>query len=188
MLGGDFKGHIDELCHSGRYDVDQLRSLGGVVDYVVGAMPAAGVFVLATHGDAFHRFNLKLYKMGDGPLYGFYAHTHLCYFETPLSAARIVLFKDTVIAPKSHKVDVLTIAKTDLEAGTVLDGIGGYHSYGTCENAPVSISGGFLPMGLSEGCQLRRDVPCDQAITYDDVIVPEGRLIDELRNAQLKRV
>lgn len=187
MLGGDFKGHIDELCHSGRYNVDELRKLGGVVDYVVGAQPAAGVFVLATHGDAFHRFNLKLYKMGDGPLYSFYAHTHLCYFETPLSAARIVLFRDTVIAPKLHQVDVLTVAKTDLKAGTILDGIGGYHSYGICENAPISISENLIPMGLSEGCRLLRDIPCDQAIKYADVIFPEGRLIDELRAAQLKR-
>jgi predicted homoserine dehydrogenase-like protein len=187
MLGGDFHGHIDELCHNGRYDIDELRRLGGVVDYVVGAQPAAGVFVLATHEDPFHRFNLKLYKMGEGPLYAFYAHTHLCYFETPLSAARIVLFRDTVIAPRCHKVDVVTLAKTGLKAGTVLDGIGGYHSYGTCENAPAAIAGRLLPMGLSEGCLLKRDVPCDAAITYDDVEVPAGRLTDELRAAMLVR-
>ncbi len=187
MLGGDFTGHINELCHSGRYDVEELRKLGGVVDYVVGAQPAAGVFVLATHNDDFHRFNLKLYKMGDGPLYAFYAHTHLCYFEVPMSAARMVLFRDTVIAAREHKVDVITIAKTDLKAGTVLDGIGGYHSYGTCENAPAAIKGGMLPMGLSEGCVLKRDIACDEVIRYDDVEVPAGRVVDELRAAMLRR-
>ena len=187
MLGGDFKGHIDELCHSGRYDIGTLRAQGGVVDYVVGASPAAGVFVLAAHNDDFHRFNLKLYKMGEGPLYAFYAHTHLCYFDVPVSAARMVLFKDTVIAAREHKVDVVTIAKTDLKAGTVLDGIGGYHSYGTCENAPAAISGNMLPMGVSEGCRLLRDVSCDEVIGYDDVEVPSGRLTDDLRAAMLKR-
>jgi len=188
MLGGDFKGHIDELCHSGRYDIDTLRAQGGVVDYVVGASPAAGVFVLAAHNDNFHRFNLKLYKMGEGPLYAFYAHTHLCYFEVPVSAARMVLFRDTVIAAREHKVDVVTIAKTDLKAGTVLDGIGGYHSYGTCENAPAATSGKMLPMGVSEGCRLLRDVSCDEVIGYDDVEVPAGRLTDSLRAAMLKRI
>lgn len=188
MLGGDFKGHIDELCHSGRYDVDELRRLGGVVDYVVGGSPAAGVFVLATHDDPFHQFNLKLYKMGDGPLYAFYAHTHLCYFDVPNSAARMVLFRDTVIAAREHKVDVVTVAKTDLKAGTVLDGIGGYHSYGVCENAPAAVADRLLPMGLSEGCRLVRDIPCDAVIGYDDVEVPAGRLIDELRNAMIQRV
>ena len=187
MLGGDFHGHIDELCHSGRYDLDELRSLGGVVDYVVGASPPAGVFVLAAHNDDFHRFNLKLYKMGEGPLYSFYAHTHLCYFDVPVSAARVVLFKDTVIAAREHKVDVVTVAKTDLKAGTVLDGIGGYHSYGTCENAPVAVAGRMLPMGLSEGCRLLRDIPCDGVIGYDDVEVPAGRLVDRLRAEMLAR-
>jgi len=46
----------------------------------------------------------------------------------------------------------------------------------------------LLPMGLSEGCRLLRDIPCDAVITYDDVEVPAGRLIDELRGAMLKRV
>ncbi len=188
MLGGDFHGHhIDELCHNGRYDVDELRKLGGVVDYVVGASPPAGVFVLATHDDPFHCFNLKLYKMGEGPLYAFYAHTHLCYFDAALSAARIVLFRDTVIAAREHKVDVVTLAKTDLKAGTVLDGIGGYHSYGTCENAPVALRENLLPMGLSEGCRLLRDIACDEAIGYADVELPPGRLVDELRSCQLAR-
>ena len=186
MIGGDFRGHIDELCHSGRYDVDELRALGGIVDYVVGSSPAAGVFVLAAHDDAFHKFNLKLYKMGEGPLYAFYAHTHLCYFDTPMSAARMVLFRDTVIAAREHKVDVVTIAKTDLKAGTVLDGIGGYHTYGTCENAPVAVAERMLPMGLSEGCRLLRDVACDELIGYGDVEVPAGRLVDSLRDAQVR--
>ena len=187
MLGGDFKGHIDELCHSGRYDVEELRALGGVVDYVVGASPPAGVFVLAANGDEFHRFNLKLYKMGEGPLYSFYAHAHLCYFDVPSSIARVALFKDTVIAAREHKVDVVTVAKIDLKAGTVLDGIGGYHTYGVCENAPVSISAKLLPMGLSEGARLLRDIPCDGVIGYDDVELPGGRLGDELRSAMLSR-
>lgn len=185
MLGGDFHGHIDELCHSGRYDVAELRNLGGVVDYVVGSSPPAGVFVLAAHDGPFHRFNLKLYKMGEGPLYAFYAHTHLCYFDVPVSAARVVLFRDTVIAAAEHKVDVVTVAKTNLHAGTVLDGIGGYHSYGTCENASTAIADNMLPMGLSEGCRLRRDITCDEVIRYHDVNLPAGRMIDRLRATML---
>ena len=188
MLGGDFKGHVDDLCHSGRYDVGELRKLGGVVDYVVGTSPPAGVFVLATHDEEYHRFNLKLYKMGDGPLYAFYAHAHLCYFDVPSSLARVALFKDPVIAASEHKVDVVTIAKTDLKAGTVLDGIGGYHTYGTCENAPAAIGGKMLPMGVSEGCRLLRDIACDEVIGYDDVEVPPGRLVDRLREALIRKI
>ena len=39
-------------------------------------------------------------------------------------------------------------------------------------------------MGLAEGCTLVHDVPKDTAITYDDVRVPGGRLVDQLRAEQ----
>jgi predicted homoserine dehydrogenase-like protein len=108
----------------------------------------------------------------------------LCYFEVPLSAARVALFRDTILAAKTVKVDVITVAKTALKAGTVLDAIGGYHTYGTCENHPIVRRDNLLPMGLAEGCKLKRDVPVDHALTYDDVEVPPGRLCDQLRAEQ----
>jgi predicted homoserine dehydrogenase-like protein len=49
MGGRDFRGHVDELTT--HYDIDELKDLGGVVDYVVGAQPGPGVFVLASHDD-----------------------------------------------------------------------------------------------------------------------------------------
>ena len=39
-------------------------------------------------------------------------------------------------------------------------------------------------MGLSEGCQLKRDIQRDEAISYADVVRPEGRLADRLRTEQ----
>lgn len=185
MRGGDVGGHIDDLCHSGRYDLDALRALGGIVDYVVGPKPPGGVYVIATMDDPVHRKGLRLYKMGDGPLYSFYTPYHLCYFEMALSAARVTLFGDTVVTPEEHRIDVVTVAKTPLKAGTVLDGIGGYHSYGVCETAAATGESQFLPMGLSEGCVLKRDIECDALITYDDVEVPGGRLCDSLRASML---
>ncbi|MEM6336712.1 MAG: NAD(P)-dependent oxidoreductase, partial [Bacteroidota bacterium] len=81
-------------------------------------------------------------------------------------------------------VDVVATAKIDLKAGTVLDGIGWYHTYGQCENADVTRSERLLPIGLAEGCRLLRDVPRDATLTYDDVELPAGRLIDRLRAEQ----
>ena len=47
----------------------------------------------------------------------------------PLSAARVVLFGDAVLQPLgAPTVDVIATAKTDLPAGTVIDGLGGYHT------------------------------------------------------------
>lgn len=184
MRGGDFEGHVDELCHSGRYDLDRLRALGGVVDYTVKSKPGPGIFVLATLDDPKQRHMLDLYKLGKGPLYSFYTPYHLCHFEVPLSAARVALFRDSVLSAERPSVDVITLAKTDLKAGDTLDAIGGYKTYGQCETYAVSRAEDLLPQGLAEGCKLLRDIPKDTALTYADVELPADRLCDRLRAEQ----
>lgn len=185
MLGYNFDGHVDELTK--RYDVDELKGLNGIVDYVVGTKPGPGVFVLATHDDPKQRHYLNLYKLGEGPLYSFYTPYHLCHFEAPLSVARAVLFGDAVLAPLGRPyVEVITAAKTDLKKGQTLDGLGGYMTYGLAENAAVLQDENLLPIGLAEGGRLTRDVAKDEVLTRDDVILPEGRLCDRLRAEQDK--
>lgn len=186
MIGLDFTGHVDELTQL--YDVEELEALDGIVDYVVGAKPSPGVYVFATHDDSKQRHYLNLYKLGEGPLYSFYTPYHLCHFEAPLSLARAVLFHDAVMAPLAGPmVEVVATAKIDLEAGQTLDGIGHYMTYGQCENADVTAREGLLPMGVAEGCRLRRDVPRDQVLSYADVELPPGRLCDRLREEQARR-
>ena len=187
MVGMDHHAHIDELTT--RYDVAELEELGGVVDYVVGAKPGPGVFVLATHDDPSQRHYLNLYKLGEGPLYSFYTPYHLCHFEVPQTVARAVLFGDATIAPLgAPTVEVVTVAKRDLEAGDAVDGLGGYDSYGVCERADVTAAERLLPIGVAEGCVLRRSVAKDEVLTYNDVYVPKGRLVDELRTAQAQEL
>jgi len=183
MLGRDHREHVDTL--TARYDVDELRAMGGAVDYVVGAQPGPGIYVFATHDDPKQRHYLNLYKLGEGPLYSFYTPYHLCHFEVPTTIARAALLGDAAIRPLgAPMVDVVTIAKTDLVAGTVLDGLGGYHYYGEAERADVTDTERLLPVGVAEGCRLLRDVAKDEALTYADVELPAGRLVDELREAQ----
>jgi predicted homoserine dehydrogenase-like protein len=183
MLGYNFDGHVDDLTK--RYDVEELKQLNGIVDYVVGTRPGPGVFVLATHDDPKQRHYLNLYKLGEGPLYSFYVPYHLCHFEAPLSVARAVLFRDAVLAPLGGpRVEVITAAKTDLKRGQTIDGLGGYMTYGLCENAAAAQTDNLLPIGLAEGCQLTRDVSKDEVLTRTDVIFPQGRLCDQLRAEQ----
>ncbi len=183
MLGYEFKGHVDEM--TSMYDVEQLRQLGGIVDYVVGAKPSPGVFVFATHDDPKQQHYLNLYKLGQGPLYSFYTPYHLCHFEVPLSVARVVLLQDAVMSPLGEpQVDVVATAKIDLKAGELLDGIGYYMTYGQCENSEVVRAENLLPMGLAEGCRLKRDIAKDSVLTYEDVELPSGRLCDRLRAEQ----
>lgn len=183
MTGYDHRGHVDDLTTM--YDVDALKAVGGAVDYVVGTKPGPGVYVLATHDDPKQQHYLNLYKLGTGPLYSFYTPYHLCHFEVPLSVARLVLLRDPVLQPLGGPlVEVVATAKRDLEAGETIDALGGYLSYGQCERADVTAQERLLPMGVAEGCVLKHAVPKDHVLTYDDVLLPEGRIIDRLRDEQ----
>ena len=183
MVGYHYDGHIDDL--TGKYDLAQLKELGGVVDYVVGTKPSPGVYVFAACEDAHQAHYLNYGKLGTGDLYSFYVPYHLTIFEVPLSAARVALFKDVIIAPLgAPMVDVVATAKIDLRAGETLDGLGYYMTYGQCENADLVRAERLLPMGLAEGCCLKHDVPQDKVLTYDDVELPEGTLTHKLRAEQ----
>jgi predicted homoserine dehydrogenase-like protein len=167
------------------FDADELVEGPGIVDYVVGAEPGPGVFVLGTHDDPQQRHYLNLYKLGEGPLYCFYTPMHLCHFEVPNTVARAVLFGDATIAPVGGPlVDVVATAKIDLEAGQELDTLGGYTVYGLAENSDVAARERLLPIGLAPGCRVVRGVAKDEVLTYDDVELPAGRLGDRLRAEQ----
>ena len=156
-----------------------------IVDYVVGAAPSPGIFVLGTIESPVQRRYLELYKLGHGPLYCFNTPFHLCHFEVPNTIARAILFGDATIAPiGGPQVEVVAAMKTSQSAGTVLDGIGQFMTYGLCENAAVVRQKRLLPIGVAEGCCLRTDVPRDHVLTYSDVVLPAARLIDRLRSRQ----
>jgi predicted homoserine dehydrogenase-like protein len=169
------------------YDLEELRALGGIVDYTVGP-PLIKVFCLAEHPDPKQRHYLNLYKMGEGPLYPFWTPYHLVHFEVPNAIARVVLFRDEVAPPLGGPVvEVCAVAKRDLNTGEVLDGYGMYMTYGEAANVEEMSAGRYLPEGLVEGCTLRRAVARDEVLTYDDVVLPSGRLADRLRAEQYKR-
>jgi predicted homoserine dehydrogenase-like protein len=183
MIGIEHRGPVDEMV--GMYDLERLRELGGIVEYVVGGLPSPGVYVFAEARDGTQRHYLDYGKLGKGPLYSFYVPYHLTIFEVPLTVARTVLFGDAAIAPRgAPEVDVVAAAKIDLKAGETLDGLGWYMTYGLCENYDTTRRENLLPMGIAEGARLRRDVPKDQVLTYDDVELPSGSLACRLRAEQ----
>lgn len=168
------------------YDLDELRAVGGVVDYTVG--PAGiKVFCLAEHTDPKQRHYLNLYKMGEGPLYALWTPYHLVHFEVPNSIARVVLFGDEVAPPLGGPVvEVCAVAKRSLKAGETLDEYGMYMTYGEAVNADEMSARQYLPEGLVEGCKLKRDIPQDEPLCYSDVQLPAGRLADRLRAEQYR--
>lgn len=180
--GMEYKGDVMQIGKI--YDAEEIRKLGGVVDYVVGT-PLTKVFVLAEHLDRKQQHYLNLYKMGDGPLYSFFTPYHLVHFEVPTAIARVALFRDSVAKPLGGPVvEVCAVAKTELKAGETLDDYGMYMTYGEAVNAEEMCRNRYLPEGLVEGCVLTRDIPKDSVITYNDVILPANRLADQLRAEQ----
>jgi predicted homoserine dehydrogenase-like protein len=180
--GVKYDGSIMDIAQL--YDIDELRELGGIVDYTVGPN-GIKVFVLAEHPDPKQRHYLNLYKLGDGPLYPFWIPYHLVHFEAPFSIARVMLFGDNLAPPLDGPVvEVCAVAKRDLGAGEVLDEYGMYTTYGEAVNVDEMCAGQYLPEGLVEGCKLKRPVAKDAVLTYGDVELPEGRLADRLRAEQ----
>jgi len=178
--------HVKEI--SKLLPADQLMS-GGLVDYALGAEPHTGAFVIVLEENEKKRKELAYYKMGDGPFYVFYTPYHLPHIQVASTIARAALFNDATVAPKNGPVcEVATTAKRDLKAGETIDGVGGFMTYGVIENAAPFRAAKLLPIGVAEGCRLIRPVEKDKVITYDDVILPEGRLIDRLRVEQDRRL
>jgi predicted homoserine dehydrogenase-like protein len=170
--------HVRDVVE--HFGAEELRG-GGLVDFVLGAEPSSGAFVVGYCDDPRKAPLLRSFKLGDGPLYVFYRPFHLPHLEVPLTVARAVLFGDAAVVSRGAPVcEVVTVAKRDLRAGEVLDGIGGFDCYGLIDNADGARAENLLPMGLSGGCRLERDVARDQAIRFDDVELPGGRLADGL--------
>jgi predicted homoserine dehydrogenase-like protein len=182
--GTPFEGSPLEL--PSLYDPEEVRALGSIVDYTVGPS-SVKIFCLAEHDDPKQRHYLKLYKMGDGPLYPFWVPYHLPHFDAPNSIARVVLFRDNLARPVGGpSVEVCAVAKRDLSAGETLDEYGMFTTYGEAVNADEMNERRYLPEGLVEGCRLRRDVAKDEVLAYDDVELPPDRLADRLRAEQYR--
>jgi predicted homoserine dehydrogenase-like protein len=161
---------------------------GGIVDYSVGAAPHTGGFVVVHEENAYKRTQLAYYKLGDGPFYVFYTPYHLPHIQLPSTIARAVIHRDPTVAPRgAPSCEVVTVAKRDLRAGERLDGVGGFCGYGLIDNRAAARAVDALPIAMSEGCVLTRDIAKDQVISFNDVTLPAPRLIDQLWQEQLRR-
>jgi len=166
------------------FPADQMLE-GGLVDFILGAEPGPGVFVIGYNDNPILQQYANYFKMGDGPFYVFYVPYHLPHLEVPITVARAVLFQDAAVAPIQGPVcEVITMAKRNLKAGDILDGIGGFDTFGTLENFDMAQNMDLLPMGLSQNCRLKVDIPKDKPVSYNDVEPPLRRLCDKLREEQ----
>jgi predicted homoserine dehydrogenase-like protein len=184
-MHGPACAHVSELAT--RLPASDLLS-GGIVDYALGAAPHTGAFVVIHETNPLKQTQLGYYKMGSGPFYVFYTPFHLPHLQIASTIGRAVVLNDATVAPAGGpRCEVVAVAKRDLKAGERLDGIGGFCAYGLIENSSTARSDDALPMSLSEGCTLKRDVPKDQVVTAHDVVMPAERLSDRLWQEQRRR-
>jgi predicted homoserine dehydrogenase-like protein len=149
----------------------------GLVDFALGAAPHTGAFAIIYETSPLKKEQLGYYKLGDGPFYVFYTPFHLPHIQIASTIGRAFLEHDATVAPLGGPVcEVVSVAKRDLKAGEHLDGIGGFCTYGLIDNAASARSMNALPIGLSDGCILRRNIPKDAVIGFNDVnlVDPEG--------------
>jgi predicted homoserine dehydrogenase-like protein len=160
------------------FDFESIRASGrAIVDYILGAEPHGGVFVVGHCGDAYQRSMLKYYKMGDGPFYLFYRPYHLCHIEAMACIADACLDGRSLLQPNyGLQTNVIAHAKRPLSQGERLDGVGGFTCYGLIENRDPDGAGEGLPICLADDLTLERDVPKDGRIALADVRYDAGRL------------
>ena len=156
----------------------------GVVDFGIGDINP-GVFVIVTTDNQRIIDGLVQRDMGTGPNYLLFRPYHLCSIETPITAAQAVIYGESTGHPmKKLSSECITIAKMDLKAGQVLDGIGEFCYRASIDTAEVAKEGNMLPVGLAKGAKLKCDVKTDEVITYDMVELDERSVLLQLRRMQ----
>jgi predicted homoserine dehydrogenase-like protein len=147
-----------------------------------------GVFCVIRTDHPFIQEDLQAYHLapgGDNHNYLLYRPYHLVAVEAPISIASAVFAgQATGAALPTPTAECITVAKRNLEEGETLDGGGGYTVVGACEQAVIARSERLLPLGLSTGARLKRDVAAGQAITYDMVEINEDSFVLKLRKLQ----
>ncbi len=170
MLGHKMK-HVNEIFNYINFDEvwDRKHPL---VDYVLGSEPKGGVFVVAHTADKFQQYTFNWFPpdVGPGPYYIFSRPYHLGHIEAMQCVAEAYLDGTARLQPiYGMRTNVHTYAKRDLKAGDVLDGMGGFNSYGLIENLADDQSNAGLPILLNDNLRLKKDIFKDQRIGLEDV-------------------
>ncbi|SEP24911.1 NAD(P)H-dependent oxidoreductase [Propionispora vibrioides] len=156
----------------------------GVVEYVNGIAP--GVFVAVSTENEEIAYQMRYHSMGNGPLWILYRPYHLCNLETPLTVAKTVIDGESTIVPIDGLVsECITVAKTDLQAGQTIDGIGGFTTYGSIATAVEAKAKGYVPYGLvTKKTRMLKPAKKGQLLTRDMVELDQDTLIYKLRKEQ----
>jgi predicted homoserine dehydrogenase-like protein len=169
------------------FDFDSYGGKGRV-DYVLGAKQhGGGVYVVGRCDDGFQQGYLNYYKVTNKhPYYLFLRPYHLCHLETPRAVALAALYGKAVCTMKMGRVtDCFAYAKRDLKPGDRVEhAIGSDEVYGLIMEAKPADAANLVPQGVldvegsPERPVIRRAVPKDQPLSWDDVELPASRMAE----------
>jgi len=159
-----------------------ILSKSGVVDYSIGKGVAPGVFVVVKprHPRVLERM-IDL-KVGPGPCFSLLRPYHLTSLETPLSAARAVMFGTADMQPLDRPVaECVAIAKRDLAPGETLGKIGEADYRGFAMTWTDARDLGAMPLGLAEKAKVTKPVKAGERIAYDNATPDDGLVVTQIR-------
>ena len=169
------------------FDFDKYGQQGRV-DYILGAKEhGSGVYVVGKCDNEFQQGYLNYYKVTNRhPYYVFFRPYHLCHLETPRAIALAALCGKAVCNMRQGRVtDTFAYAKKDLKPGDrVQHAIGGNEVYGLINEAKKADPAKHIPQGVlvvegqAQRPVIKNAIKKDQAITWDDVEIPENRMTD----------
>lgn len=109
---------------------------------------------------------------------------HLIGLETSVSVLNAVLRREATGSSTRYRADAVATAKSDLKAGEMLDGEGGFAVWAKAIPARIAAPVNALPIGLAHRIKLKRAVKKDQVVTLDDVEVKDDLDIFAMREVQ----
>ena len=158
----------------------------GAIDYILGAEPGGGVYVIGRCDTELQLPYLTYYKLqqsDQGHYYLFYRPYHLCHLETPKAIYKAAVRNEALLQPWAGRLtEVYAYAKADFPAGTVIDeGIGSDIVYGmVSETAKSNNQVPVVTLEIEgEKPVLKNNITKGQALHYSDIYWPDRTLLDK---------
>jgi predicted homoserine dehydrogenase-like protein len=168
---------IDDLGRLGLLDG------GPYVDYAHGL--GSGVWAIVRSDDAEVQSDFRYLKMGNGPFYLFLRPQVLIHYQAPRSLVRAVRHGEPTVAPRgAPTAETIAFAKRDLQPGQMLDGIGGFDTYGMIVASADAVRDNLVPVGIAQYARARRPIRKDDPIDYDAVHFETPNFALDLRERQ----
>jgi predicted homoserine dehydrogenase-like protein len=98
--------------------------------------------------------------------------------------AEAVIYGEAVLKPQGMVAELVSVAKRDLKAGQRVDGIGGFDFFSRIYRAEEAKALNGVPMGLTPGGRLLKDVARGELLTYDSFAPDTTQLVYKLRQLQ----